>query len=51
LSVEITEHTLRTGRHTTGYLAAGPLDGPLVVFVHGWPELSISSWAKASLVG
>jgi pimeloyl-ACP methyl ester carboxylesterase len=42
MSVEITEHTLRTDRHTTGYLAAGPADGPLVVFVHGWPELSIS---------
>ncbi len=38
----ITEHTLRTSRHTTGYLAAGPEDGPLVIFVHGWPELSIS---------
>ena len=42
MSVEITEHTLRTDRHTTGYLAAGPVDGPLVVFVHGWPELSLS---------
>jgi pimeloyl-ACP methyl ester carboxylesterase len=38
----ITEHTLKTERHTTFYLAAGPEDGPLVIFVHGWPELSIS---------
>jgi pimeloyl-ACP methyl ester carboxylesterase len=37
-----TEHTAKTGRHTTFYLAAGPEDGPLVIFVHGWPELSIS---------
>jgi pimeloyl-ACP methyl ester carboxylesterase len=38
----ITEHTVKTDRHTTFYLAAGPEDGPLVIFVHGWPELSIS---------
>jgi soluble epoxide hydrolase / lipid-phosphate phosphatase len=38
----ITEHTLKTERHTTFYLAAGPEDGPLVIFVHGWPELSVS---------
>ncbi len=42
MSVEVTEHTLKTDRHTTGYLAAGPVDGPLLFFVHGWPELSIS---------
>jgi len=40
--VDITEHTLRTSRHTTGYLAAGPEDGLPIIFVHGWPELSIS---------
>ena len=38
----LTEHTLKTERHTTFYLAAGPEDGPLVIFVHGWPELSVS---------
>lgn len=38
----ITEHTVKTQRHTTFYLAAGPDDGPLVIFIHGWPELSIS---------
>ena len=38
----ITEHTVKTGGHTSFYLAAGPEDGPLVIFVHGWPELSIS---------
>lgn len=39
----LTEHTLKAERHTTFYLAAGPEDGPLVIFVHGWPELS-TSW-------
>lgn len=39
----ITEHTTSSPRHTTSYLACGPEGGPLVIFVHGWPELS-HSW-------
>lgn len=38
----ITEHAIRSERHTTSYLSAGPKDGPLIIFVHGWPELSLS---------
>ncbi|MCC6437807.1 MAG: alpha/beta hydrolase [Acidimicrobiales bacterium] len=38
----VEEHWIRTDRHRTFYLAAGPEDGPLLIFVHGWPELSIS---------
>jgi pimeloyl-ACP methyl ester carboxylesterase len=38
----ITEHTAKSGRHTTFYLAAGAPDATPIIFVHGWPELSIS---------
>jgi pimeloyl-ACP methyl ester carboxylesterase len=38
----ITEHVVRTRRHTTFYLACGPAGAPLLIFIHGWPELSIS---------
>ena len=39
--MDITEHTVRTERHDTFYLACGPPNGPLMIFVHGWPALSI----------
>ncbi len=39
--MDITEHTVRTERHDTFSLACGPQDGPLMIFVHGWPALSI----------
>jgi pimeloyl-ACP methyl ester carboxylesterase len=38
----ITEHVVRTNRHTTFYLACGPSDATPLIFVHGWPELAIS---------
>ncbi|HSE02836.1 MAG TPA: alpha/beta hydrolase, partial [Methylomirabilota bacterium] len=38
----VAEGVARTDRHTTFYLEAGAPDGPLIVFVHGWPELSLS---------
>ncbi|MFO1079159.1 MAG: alpha/beta hydrolase [Reyranellaceae bacterium] len=38
----VTEHTLKTPRHTTGYLACGAESAPLLIFCHGWPELSLS---------
>ena len=38
----IVENIAKTDRHRTFYLACGAEDAPLIVFVHGWPELSIS---------
>lgn len=33
--------SFRTARHTTHYVESGPADGPLMMFLHGWPELGI----------
>ncbi|HEY4172659.1 MAG TPA: alpha/beta hydrolase [Rhodopila sp.] len=38
----VTEHVLRTDRHTTFYLSCGAADATPLIFVHGWPELSVS---------
>jgi len=38
----VTDHAVKTARHTTFYLACGAPAAPLIVFVHGWPELSVS---------
>ena len=42
MTFPITEHTVKTARHTTGYLACGAEAAPLLIFCHGWPELSLS---------
>jgi len=38
----VTEHIAKSQRHSTFYLACGADDAPPIVFVHGWPELSLS---------
>jgi pimeloyl-ACP methyl ester carboxylesterase len=38
----VTEHVLKTKRHTTTYFACGAPEAPLIIFLHGWPELAIS---------
>jgi pimeloyl-ACP methyl ester carboxylesterase len=42
MTFSTTEHTFQSARHTTGYLACGAEAAPLLIFVHGWPELSLS---------
>lgn len=31
----------RSDRHRTAWVAYGPKDGPLMIFVHGWPEIGL----------
>ena len=38
----VTEHIAKSARHTTFYLACGSAHRPMIIFVHGWPELSVS---------
>jgi pimeloyl-ACP methyl ester carboxylesterase len=42
MMLPMTENIVKTARHTTFYLGCGAEDAPVIVFVHGWPELSIS---------
>ena len=42
-ALDVTTHVIETNGHRTAYLASGPAEAPLVIFVHGWPELS-RSW-------
>lgn len=43
VSSEISGHVIQNGDHQSFYLSAGSDDGQLIIFVHGWPELS-HSW-------
>lgn len=37
----LTSATTRSARHTTHYWHAGPADGPLIFFLHGWPGIAL----------
>jgi pimeloyl-ACP methyl ester carboxylesterase len=34
----LTARSVTSKRHTTRYWTAGPVGGPLMIFVHGWPQ-------------
>ena len=34
-------HQIETPRHHTAWIEAGPAEGPLMIFVHAWPELGL----------
>ena len=42
MSFPILEHVAKSARHTTFYLSCGAADATPIIFLHGWPELSIS---------
>src|SRR5689334_7239129 len=37
----LVSRTLSTPRQTTHYIECGPSDGPLMIFLHGWPSISL----------
>jgi len=42
MAFAVIENLIKTERHRTFYLACGPEYAPAIIFVHGWPELSVS---------
>jgi len=38
---DLTVRTFSSPRHTTRYLEVGPVDGPLMIFLHGWPQIGL----------
>jgi pimeloyl-ACP methyl ester carboxylesterase len=42
MSFPVLEHAAKSARHTTFYLSCGAAEATTIVFLHGWPELSIS---------
>lgn len=41
IGVVFAERTFETNRHRTVWIEAGSENGPLMIFLHGWPELGL----------
>jgi pimeloyl-ACP methyl ester carboxylesterase len=41
-SSALVSRTFSTPRQTTHYLESGPADGPLMIFLHGWPGIGLT---------
>ena len=37
----LTTHHIETARHRTSWIEQGHGDGPLMIFIHGWPEIGL----------
>jgi len=42
MNFPVSEHVVKSKRHTSFYLACGAASATPIIFLHGWPELSIS---------
>jgi pimeloyl-ACP methyl ester carboxylesterase len=40
-TMTLTAHSFSASRHTTRLWESGPVDGPLMIFLHGWPEIGL----------
>ena len=40
-SLSLVSRSFSTSRHTTHYRECGPVDGPLMMFLHGWPGIGL----------
>lgn len=48
---QILEGAARSSRHTSFYLGCGSADGTPIIFLHGWPELSLSWRGQLPIFG
>ncbi|WP_245300475.1 alpha/beta hydrolase [Rhizobium sp. YK2] len=50
-SSTLVSRTFSTPRQTTHYIECGPADGPLMIFLHGWPGIGLMWRAQMNAFG